>query len=75
VVVKSFGRSFLLFLLFEVGTRIGRFNPFNLMLGSSIPELPSPNPKPKGNSSRLQRIGMQVPLEGPEEEQKVFSRH
>ena len=75
VVVKSFGRSFLLFLLVDVGTGIGRLSSFNLTLGSTTPVLPPPNPKPKGNSSRLQRIGTQVPLEGPEEEQKVFSRH
>lgn len=75
VVVKSFGRSFLLFLFADVGTGIGRLSPFNLTLGSTTPVLPAPNPKPKGNSSRLQRIETQVPLEGPEEEQNVFSRH
>lgn len=75
VVVKSFGRSFLLFLFVAVTTGIGRLSSFNLTLGSITPVLPPPNPKPKGNSSRLQRMGTQVPLEGPEEEQNVFSRH
>lgn len=75
VVVKSFGRFFLLFLCAVVGTRIGRLNSFNLTLGFIVPVLPPPKPKPKGNSSRLQRMGTQVPLEGPEEEQNVFSRH
>jgi hypothetical protein len=73
VVVKSFGRSNLLF--FFVGTGIGKLNSFNLTLGSDTPVSAPPNPKPEGNSSRLQRIGTHVPLEGPEEEQKVFSRH
>ena len=78
VVVKSFGRSFLLFLIVDFGTGIGRLSPFNLTLGSVLLLLvvvPPPKPKPKGNSSRLQRIGTQVPLVGPEEEQNVFSRH
>lgn len=75
VVVKSFGRSFLLFHFLDVGTGIGRLSSFNLTLGSSRPVSSPPNPKPKGNSSRLQRIGMQVPLVDPEEEQNVFSRH
>ena len=76
VVVKSFGRSFLLFLTVDIGTGMGRLSSFNLTLvRSDTPVLPPPNPKPKGNSSRLQRIGTQVPLVGPEEEQNVFSRH
>ena len=36
---------------------------------------PPPNPKPKGNSSRLQRIGTQVPLVDPEEKQNMFPQH
>lgn len=75
VVVKSLGRSCLLFLFVDVGTGIGRLSSFSLTLGSVTPVLPPPNPKPKGNSSRLQRIGTQVPLVGPDEEQNVFSRH
>ena len=80
VVVKSFGRSFLLFfLVLGVGMGIGRLSSFSLRFGSNMPVLalllPPPNPKPKGNSSRLQSIGTQVPLVGPEEEQNVFSRH
>ena len=59
---------------------MGKLSSSNSMLGSSVddddkPVLPPPKPKPKGNSSRLQRIGIQVPLVGPEDEQKVFSRH
>ena len=60
-----------------VGTGIGKLSSSNSMLGSVksvLPPLP-PKPKPKGNSSRLQRIGTQVPLVGPEDEQNVFSRH
>ena len=75
VVVKSFGRSFLLFLFVDVGTGIGKLSSFSWTLGSVTPVFPPPNPKPKGNSSRLQRIGIHVPLEGPEAEQNVFSRH
>ena len=46
VVVKSFGRSFLLFLILAVGTGIGRLSSFNLTLGSDMdmPALPPPKP-------------------------------
>ena len=76
MVVKSFGRSFLLFLIFDLGMGMGRLSSLSLMcVGSVLLLLPPPKPNPNGNSSRLQRMGMHVPLEGPEDEQNVFSRH